>query len=972
MKKIILCALVLSSFTSFSDESTNELLISKLERVNLNLAPNDPSKVAVTLRLADLLSEKARLATMKDLEAGCTICTAGEKDRARALALYQEVLPRVPLANLGRVLIQMGHLHEMNGNTKEAIAFYEKTRKEVTEPQLKAEASLSLAEVYFKKNQFSQALDHYLDVLKEKTASSRGLAAYRAAWCSFHLSQLPKATAQLKEILITPALQSRSGLSEAQADPQFLEEIARDLASFLAKQPFQMKEIEELVALSPASTKQQNLTMMALELERLGKKREAKEVWTFALSRESKPEARLEALVHLVPLSYEEKNTEEVLAQLIRVSTLWTELRGCGKSDCADEQKILRGFLVNWNQTEKKAPSENLVKGYGLFVGLFSHDLEVMIWAAEAAKHRKDFVQSSHFLSLAATEAKKQQANEKLENILLSHLEVTEASQDKGLWKKAADFYLMMSEKQTKAFEVRYQLAKQMYDQGDALHSAQALYGLAQDEKAPLNLRIQSANLSLDALVLTKDESRLAEWSFLFSQKFTGKESAEFVTIYQKTILTKVAELAKENPEAAYLALEKFDLKKASAEDQKTFLRNKMILAEKTNRLAIASITADEYLALSNLNLEEKDFALGKKSWLAEIRLDFSTALKSLQQMPQKSVNPDQKALKLALYSDLAGVAQHSYYQQFLQLSKDEVAKRSVAAELIRKNKDPEKEFEKNRGLLAKDQELLARISAEIFVKTGKEQFLKKANADTQIQKTAWGKTMARYALLKEILPYQEKLSSLQLDSKNQKMLTKSIKLRGQEIGKFEALTAKAIAAGDWSSQVVALSILAKESKRFYEELMALPMPEGLTPEEEGQYMQLLSQQSAPYQNRAQEAAAKLKEFWSVSGWKEALQKSVQDAGEFQMFVTLELEALSKIADQQDREFFAQLQGQIQNQREQKVAMTSLEEARNEVRANPFNREKIEKLKSLESQMKNFAMVQYLEGRLQNLEEKKQ
>ena len=38
--------------------STQELLVSKLERVYSGLAPADPSKVPVALRLADLLAER--------------------------------------------------------------------------------------------------------------------------------------------------------------------------------------------------------------------------------------------------------------------------------------------------------------------------------------------------------------------------------------------------------------------------------------------------------------------------------------------------------------------------------------------------------------------------------------------------------------------------------------------------------------------------------------------------------------------------------------------------------------------------------------------------------------------------------------------------------------------------------------------------------------------------------------------------
>ena len=45
--------------------STQDLLIQKLTQVQLNLAPADPSRASVLMRLADLHAEKARQMSMK-------------------------------------------------------------------------------------------------------------------------------------------------------------------------------------------------------------------------------------------------------------------------------------------------------------------------------------------------------------------------------------------------------------------------------------------------------------------------------------------------------------------------------------------------------------------------------------------------------------------------------------------------------------------------------------------------------------------------------------------------------------------------------------------------------------------------------------------------------------------------------------------------------------------------------------------
>jgi len=50
--------------------------------------------------------------------------------------------------------------------------------------------------------------------------------------------------------------------------------------------------------------------------------------------------------------------------------------------------------------------------------------------------------------------------------------------------------------------------------------------------------------------------------------------------------------------------------------------------------------------------------------------------------------------------------------------------------------------------------------------------------------------------------------------------------------------------------------------------------------------------------------------------------------------------------------------------------VSSVEAARNEVRQAPLDKSKLENLLTLEKQARNFAMVQYLEGRIKLIDEK--
>ena len=72
MKSLVFSLLIILLFTvqtaiANTTADTKTLLIKKLTRVQLNLAPSDPSKVPITLRLADLHAERGRIEAMAEL-----------------------------------------------------------------------------------------------------------------------------------------------------------------------------------------------------------------------------------------------------------------------------------------------------------------------------------------------------------------------------------------------------------------------------------------------------------------------------------------------------------------------------------------------------------------------------------------------------------------------------------------------------------------------------------------------------------------------------------------------------------------------------------------------------------------------------------------------------------------------------------------------------------------------------------------
>ncbi len=274
---LILNGLVIAVSAQDLDESVQEKLIEKLTKVSLNIAPGDSARSSITLRLADLHAERGRRLSMKEINAGCTVCVAGNKDREKAIRLYTEVLPALENEQKARVNTQIGHLYEMSGNEAKAIAMYQSLLNEKNQ-KISSEAELSLAEIYFKRRNYVQALPFYKKVMATHP-SQKGLASYRAGWCYFNLGQIEQGVGELKKVLQAPELLSRSQSGMVSIDKQFHEEVSRDLATFLARRPFNASELDELYKLSPDNAKLAHLSYLAAEYERLGQVAHSISAW---------------------------------------------------------------------------------------------------------------------------------------------------------------------------------------------------------------------------------------------------------------------------------------------------------------------------------------------------------------------------------------------------------------------------------------------------------------------------------------------------------------------------------------------------------------------------------------------------------------------------------------------------------------------------------------------------------------------
>lgn len=988
---ILVGTFAISAHAQLADKATRDLLIQKLTQVYATLAPADTARTALTLRLADLHAERARQDAMAELQAGCTVCNAGKEDRQRALRYYQEVLPKLNDQQTAKVLPQVGHLFQMTGQEKLAVETYEKVIRDGKQPEAVAEAHLSLAEMAFKKRDYAAAKSNYLKVLGIPQASSKGLAAYRVAWSDFNQGNLEPAIAGLKKVLTTPELSSRSATGGVvQVDKQFQEEVSRDLATFLARRPVTTDDAKLLYELSPDTVKLPNLVYLAGEVERLGQVKAAVDLWRFSQERQTKPRSKVEGHLRIAQLEMELKNPKAAGQEFDLAMNLWGGAIGQAEDDQAKEMKArLRKLVLDWNRQEKKAPSDELAAAYRTYLKTFPQEADMALWSAQVSRERKEYADAvalynkaadlySQQTKSAAKAEDKKTAVEGLENSLLGAIETAEISKDSGLLVSAYDSYLALSADKKREIEVLYQKANISYQKQDYPVASEKMREIAflTNAKSPdaLKIRMQAADLALDSLVLMKDDEKIEKWAKDFAGLFP-KEAAEYAKVARKSVLTQSAALASASEtvapdyERAWQVLARFDLATSTPEDKVAYFKNRLVLAEKTKRFAEARDSADQLLKLQGVSAEDRQYALSRKAWLAELILDFDSALVATEQIqPTKEVPEDQRLLKLAMYADLANRDTKPYLAKYLGVSRDEDKAITIASQLVREAKEPLKELEKQKVTLLKKPEVYARLALEIAAKLGKADVAKSALAQKGVVGTEAGRLLTRMVILEEINGVKAKFSAHVVDGSNQKKLAQTLKARIAMIENLEKVATRAVESGDWTAQLITLDLLGKESERFYSEILSLPVPAGLSAEDEQQYLALLSQQAAPYQIKSQDVKKKVDEFWANKSAVAALETSlVSSTGALRSLVVKEVGLLASVAPETVKPQLEALAARPEANLESKPNLAEIEKARQAVRESPLSVEKLNALLQLERQAGRVSMVSYLEGRIQTV-----
>lgn len=980
------------SFAAPKAVNNQDLLIKKLKRVLTQIRGSDSSRTAITLRLADLLAERARVNSMKELEGNCSDCVAGVKDREASIEYYENILPKLDREQASRVMAQMGHLYELLGQTQKAETFYKKILNSNIDKGAKADAYLSLAEMSFRRNNFSQAAVYYNKMLALGSQGRRGLATYRLSWSYFRMGQVGNATGLLVKMLNDPKLLTRAADSNIPSeDLQFKGEVSRDLATFYAQSKPTMKEAKFLYEVSPVETKISNVSYLATELDRLGKMKESLAIWEYVREKLEQPKDKFQAALDLSTIKFKLGQHEKSLRDYKISLGIWRDnFSQCTEDPCPEWKTRLRNYVIYWNKQEKSKASSLLVEAYHAFLKINPNDMEMRMYLAQALRKNNDYTASyavykeAHQMSSqAGLQASLMKTGMNPEKLLLVMLELAELSKSEELTTATYDYYLEHSKDRSQVAEVRYQKAYHHYKKEEYQQSADAFRKLVANQKADGKLRNKSADLALDSLVVLKNENLLTEWATEFAN-LLPKRKAEFQTLVRKSLLNRAVNVAKADDqkglEASWAILNQVNLGGSTDAEKLAYYKNKLKLAESLKRTTDAKMAADALLALPKLNVTDKEYANSRKAYYAELTLDFQTAFQTYQKLGVKTIAAKDKALKLAILTDLQKKDSAKLYTDYLKFEKDAKTREGIATRLVRESKNKYASWLKYKKDLMNNPALWTRIGLEIYAEDDKKpiwnHFVKAKQDKDPSASVIW-----KRGFFKEYETYKAKVSSHQMSSGNQRTLRKTLKQRHTLLKDGEKVLAKAIERGDWTSQMIVVSLLAKENDRFYQDIFSLPIPDGLDEQQQGEYMGLLSQQASPHQLRSQEMKNKWNDFWAqpeavVEKIKKAL--SEEDNPKITKLIKEELNYISAEAPDKAKELIAGVVNQPAKKTQEKTASSKVKEnwmkrekLTAKVRQNPFDLDSLQNLIDTESEVGNQAMAEYLKGRLTSLSSNK-
>lgn len=963
-------SVLLGSFTLAApiNTETQDLVIERLDKIISGMEQKDSSWLASNQRLADVYAERARNRFMQEIEANCKGCKGSDSDRRKALAIYDKIFPSIKIKDQGRVLFQRAYLYELAGENQKSIDLFQKilkTKKGHYSEDVIKKARISLADLQFQKGQYKESLKNYQEALSTAT-EQKGFILYRIAWCQFNTNQLAEAISGLEKLANQSQILRKETREGFIVDSGFRNDVLRDLATFYTRRPITNKEIDTYQKSIPAEDRKEMLLFFGSEASRVGQKQAAASIYRLYLdSKDLSKEEKLEARIQLAQLNHEKGQSEESLQDFALAAKDFNSASCSKDKDCAELRKQMKKYVTDLHRLKKSGPDESVLKAYDIYIQTFPEDVEMAILGAQVADGLGQQQKASSLYLMAARSS----SDKKLqESALLGGISSAEKSKNLQSQSVAYKNYLQVFPKGSKSYEVRYQLAQIELERKQWTEASQQFKSLALDESGPFDLRKKSADLSLDALTHVQADEKIEQLAFEYSEIFK-QDRAEFLRIYRQALNAQIIKVTN-NTKATESEFKKIlkkseaaDLSLASDREKILYYKNNAVLAEKIQSQASLQKAYDGLLSVVTLSATDREQTLAAYVGLYEKALDFKSAYWTALKMKFSKLSRAEKEIKLGTLADLAGLSAERHYRTALSAGLKGPVALSLRQRLVFLSSRPVRELQKQLPELSKSPALFGETILLVYVKNQSSQELKKIMSS----KLARNLEAVRFINKQFFYPQQEafdlKVTNHRLDTQSDRAFQKSIQKRIKYLKQADVSMNTAIQIKDYTAQIMALSTIENENRRFSEELMSSPVPAGLTAVEKSRYLGLLKQQSAPFVKKSELAKVKKEQLFSLRNTWQSLASDLQKSrAEIQPYLSREVRILARLATQSGMK--SELEKALKSSQ---LSEGDLKDARDSVRSNPNDIEEIEKLKILETKVGHPLMASYLEQRLDRI-----
>lgn len=987
LRGLIILALSFSSisFAEKMDLDTHNLIISKLETVLTNLNENQgATKQGIQARLADLYAERARLKSIEDYQKNCNDCDSGKQDRLEGLRLYNVVFAKLQGENQSRALLQMAHLYSATKQSakSEQLLHSVLRHSKKYDGKMIGMANGLLGDIYYRKAEFKKAQSYFEAAVRNNKSPSRGYATYRLAWTLLNQGQVAKAESHLVHLLNTPELLATKNLYGDEVDASFHKDAARDYATFIAKGRVTEAKINQLMELSPDADRKSNLQYLGEESDRLGNKEGSLLVWArYSQENDLKPGESLEIQVRIAIVNYNRGQRAQSLEDLRVAFKMWQE-KGCkDKELCSELQAKIRSTLINWNKSEKLKPSATLIEAYEAYNNQFSTDVEMQFWAAQAARISGNFAKASQLYRKASITAaslmssargeEKEKIKKTFEGSLLSDIEMAEASKDLKTREDAYNHYLKINANGDKAFETRYQRAHVYSELKQTQKASEEFYALAMSsDKGHQDLKEKSADLALDEQAILKDDQKLESWAKTFMKQFP-KKSVEFAKIARRAIVNQAVAInnSKDSSdgkvESALARLKQAPLQGSTKDELITIFKTKILMAERVKDLKEVRSASDELLRTKGISQQDRDMAMTRKLWVAELELNFAEAFELTKKLKLSGMSEEDRLLKLAMLAELSGKSSRGYYDQYLQRARNIENANIVRSKIVKASSNQWRELNRQMKFLSRTPKLLADLTLEVYANNKNLNELNRVLKVRGVRDTAAGQTMARFLFFKDYAPIESKIRRARVYSSSDALLKRTLQERVQNLRLADYWANRTIQLGDWSLQVITLAVVSQENDRLYNDIMKLPVPRGIKGEQVNEYKKLLATQAEPFRQKHESVETKLSEMWNArKSLNPVLNAYAESRGAVRKILSEELRSLARYAP-------SSAQSDIKSALNDRIDLPSqneLQRARVALKNDPFDKSRIESLKKLEIEKGSNTMVAYLDLRLMQMQ----